>query len=271
MNAITCSHGVALNVIDEGPSQGRDVIICTGLTSNIAHGSTSGYLAVALAAAGWASRRFDYCGSLDPADRPDLRTMDRMREDIASVLSTSSAEALIARGRAAQPALRAITPAIRHVVLWAPIIWVDQPHSDLKAKIMQEVDDKGFAMIDGTRVGREFLHALDDPTDDEVASWVRPDCRHHRPSATGRSPRPRTNPATRGDHAVERRERAGDRDLGCPPEHRRHPARPDRRRGRSAALTRAPRALLVRTEHGERVCAWSTFRPPVIPVATSSR
>jgi hypothetical protein len=179
MDTITCSHGATLNRIEEGTDATREAILCTGLTSNIAPESTTGHLAHALAEAGWRSLRFDYCGSLDPVDRAQLRTMDRMREDIASVVANAqTTSTLIARGRAAQPAMRiaATTPHIRHLLLWAPIIWVEAPHSTLKDDIMADVRRDGFAMIDGTRVGRQFLHALSDPSDADVASWVRPDC-----------------------------------------------------------------------------------------------
>lgn len=190
MNTITCSHGAALNLIEDGSAHAKCVILCTGLTSNIAAGGTTGHLATALADAGWKSLRFDYCGSLDPDDPSQLRTMARMREDIESVVAVAPddcASVLIARGRAAQPALRVAmrSPRVRHLVLWAPIIWVEAPHSELKGEIMREVEEKGFAEIDGTRVGRAFLDALDDPSDAEIASWVRPDCRYSIVHPTG--------------------------------------------------------------------------------------
>jgi hypothetical protein len=181
VDAITCTHGVRLHVIEEGASHARCAILCTGLTSNIAPGSTTAALAAALADAGWRSIRFDYCGSLDPETPAELRTMDRMRGDIESVLTTlpaACASVLVARGRAAQPALRAAAGdrRVTRVLLWAPIIWVDAPHSTLKATIMADVERDGYTMIDGTRVGRAFLAALDDPSDDEVRGWARKGC-----------------------------------------------------------------------------------------------
>lgn len=181
MHPVTCVHGTSLNTIEEGTAHARGVLLCTGLTGNITPSSTSGALATALTESGWRSIRFDYCGSLDPAERSDLRTMERMREDIQSVIDAvppSFATTIVARGRAAQPALRvaATSPRVQHVVLWAPIVWVDAPHSTLKAEILRDVERDGYAMIDGTRVGKDFLYALDDPTDADVASWARRGC-----------------------------------------------------------------------------------------------
>jgi len=181
VDAITCTHGVRLHVAEEGAAHARCAILCTGLTSNIAPGSTTAALATALADAGWRSIRFDYCGSLDPETPGQLRTMDRMREDIESVLAAlpaACASVLVARGRAAQPALRAAAAdrRVQRVILWAPIIWVDVPHSTLKATIVADVERDGYTMIDGTRVGRAFLAALEDPSDDEVRGWARNGC-----------------------------------------------------------------------------------------------
>ena len=181
VNEITCSHGVALTILEDGSAATRGALLCTGLTGNVAPGSAAAHLASALANAGWKSLRFDYCGSLDAPDPTQLRTMRRMEEDITSVIAAAPDDVtsvLIARGRAALPALRAASTAqrVRRVILWAPVVWVEEPHSSVKSNIMRAVERDGFAMIDGTRVGPAFLHALSDPSDHELASLVRPDC-----------------------------------------------------------------------------------------------
>lgn len=170
-------------LIRRAPEISRWALLCRGLTGNLSRRSSLDELADALERRGWSSFRFDYRGRGTSLGNSGLPTVESMVKDVSRSLSSlwqqigRLPDVVIVRGFGARLALEALVP---HpdvpLVLWAPILWL-QTSLELRGR-MHELRRNGCLIIDGTELGANFLESLQDPTDDQVRSWIVPQRRH---------------------------------------------------------------------------------------------
>src|SRR5262249_17900846 len=61
-------------------------------------------------------------------------------------------------------------------ILWTPIMWL---RTSLEIRYrLHEIRRDGFATIDGTKIDTRFVETLEDPTDDQIKTWIRPKRKH---------------------------------------------------------------------------------------------
>jgi len=164
----------------------RWILICSGLTGNVAKASSLDDLAEVCRRGGWSSLRFDYGNSLAPLPNEQLRTIETMIQDVSACINFMSGDRggigkppdiVVARGFGCRVALEALQnhPNIP-LVMWAPILWL-KTSLEVRARL-HELRRSGRLEFDHTQIGIEFIRSLLDPTDAQIKSWITRDRRH---------------------------------------------------------------------------------------------
>ncbi|CBE69086.1 MAG: hypothetical protein F9K13_07015 [Candidatus Methylomirabilis oxygeniifera] len=158
-------------------------LICRGLTGSLECRSSLDDLADSLDVEFWSSLRFDYRHSLKPEVGESLRTAVSMVADTKAAMaalhrqSRRMPDVVIARGYGARIAMEALLEAPDvPLIMWAPIIWL---RTSLEIRYrLHEIRRLGFTEFDNAKVDAQFIASLQDPSDEEIKSWIVPTRQH---------------------------------------------------------------------------------------------